>query len=140
MARRVLQFVDMTQRRAGTQLAMDGFVDGYAFSSDGRAFAVAVGPSERAPNGRVMLWDPATGTTGVKLDGATPFSGLAFAPHAPMLAVGGEGLGLWSMDGNQLWKVGTAEAGRVRLVSFSPDGRTLATVTLDGLVRLWQVG
>ena len=37
-------------------------------------------------------------------------------------------------------RFGGKAAGLVRLLSFAPDGRTLATIGLDGVVRLWRAG
>jgi WD40 repeat protein len=141
MARRTLQFGDVARGVSGPQQQLNAFVDGYAFAPDSSAFGIAIGPSSGVPEGRVLIWDPATSTTRLSVNGATAFTGVAFSPDSAVLATGGHGLSLWSTnDGRRLGSVGKADAGLVRLISFSPDGRTLATVGLDGIVRLWRVG
>jgi WD40 repeat protein len=119
---------------------LNAFVDGYAFSPDGSSFAIAIGPSTGVPEGRVLLWDPATSTPRLHIDGSTPFTGVAFSPQAALLASGGEGFTLWSTeDGRRLGGASLADAGLVRTLSFSPDGRLLATADLGGIVRVWSI-
>ncbi len=79
---------------------------------------------------------------------------LAVSPDGSLLALGYyDGRAeLWTVDPGQLhlamsWRVDPGRArvehddpgGIVRSIDFSPDGRTLATVTEDTSIRLWEV-
>jgi WD40 repeat protein len=45
---------------------------------------------------------------------------------------------LWSVDGREL-KTFTGHSDSVYSVAFSPDGKTIATGSLDNTVKLWSV-
>ncbi|MFJ9447952.1 trypsin-like peptidase domain-containing protein [Kitasatospora sp. NPDC101235] len=103
-----------------------------AFSPDGRTLAASSGTAQM-----VRLWDTATGLSydTLPVDGVTS---MAFSPDGLALAaVNHKGaLRLWENH------TGTSRTIAVGLtdsmaVSFSPDGRTLATGS-DSVVRLWN--
>jgi RNA polymerase sigma factor (sigma-70 family) len=106
------------------------------FSPDGKTLAVgyAKGPGDEG----VKLMEVATGTEVGSLAGFRA----AFSPDGKMVATG-------TIDGVlRLWEVATskelnsaeAHGGPVTYLAFSPDGKTLATVSnADDTVRLWDV-
>jgi WD40 repeat protein/serine/threonine protein kinase len=113
-------------------------VSSMAFSPDGTTLATGI------QFGRVVLWDPATGTEKAILqgyEGAWSRATVAFSRDGKTLATANN-RGLV-----RLWDVATARqfaslkghTDDVRSLAFFPDGETLATGSDDGTVKLWDV-
>jgi RNA polymerase sigma factor (sigma-70 family) len=112
----------------------------YAFSSDGKYFAVG-------GYGNLWLRDAKTGKVlsdlgeeleKVKLD----VRSVAFSPDSKTLAVGGYyggRLRLWDVAARKWGATLEGHTGAVLAVAFSPDGKTLASGGSDGTLRLWSV-
>ncbi len=113
-------------------------------------FSVAFDPKSNtlaaaSRDGTVKLWDAQTGElVGVLYGHVANVQSVAFHPQGTTIASGGGKSDLTL----RLWNPATLSERRtlratdvmeVYTLAFSPDGRTLAAGTIDGLVRLWNV-
>jgi WD40 repeat protein/tRNA A-37 threonylcarbamoyl transferase component Bud32 len=115
-------------------------VNDLAFSPDGRTLA-AVGDASDAA---VRLWDVETGVETTLPGHTRRVAALAFAPSAPLLATGSDDgtVRLWDYSARppRVRTLGPAAfGGWVRGVTFTPDGRYLATANANGTVYLLRV-
>ena len=63
---------------------------------------------------------------------------MAFSPDSKLIAVGGEKtVKLWHKSGRFLREI-KAHKGIVYGITWSPDGKILASASTDGTVKLWQ--
>lgn len=122
---RLLDVATATERR--TFESSEEGVGYMACSPDGKVVAMA----ERSA---VRICDMATGRLLRRLGNA---GSLAFSPNGLFLAIG---VSFWEVGtGKELFRIVEAGMGGVFGGAFSPDGRTLATSSWDGQVRLWEL-
>ncbi|MCZ0983478.1 caspase family protein [Streptomyces diastatochromogenes] len=122
---------------ARTFTAPTGWLDAFAFSSDGTLLAAAV------DNGEIRLWNTTTGDLVHVLTGhQKEVMDLAFVPGGKLLASA-------SRDGTvRLWNTGTGKqertltghSGEVYSLDVSPQGGKLVTGGQDNTVRVWSTG
>jgi WD40 repeat protein len=122
---------------AGVEYDEDGyeyetmiFVQGVAFSPDGRLLATTQGRSAR-------IWEVASGQERARLTHDHEVDGVAFSPDGRLLATACEYTArIWEVASGQ--ERARIETHKVDQVAFSPDGRLLATAE-DGSARVWEV-
>ncbi|MFI7542195.1 TIR domain-containing protein [Actinoplanes sp. NPDC049599] len=136
---------DRQQPQPLTTLPLRSLLTTAAFSPDGRTLAVGEGYN-------VSLWDLANlaapeRLTSIVLKDFTGFnvSMFAFSPDGRTLAAATDNDGtalLWDVadpaQPSQLATL-TGHSNEMMFIGFTPDGHTLATVSLDNAVLLWDV-
>jgi len=118
--------------------AHKGGIGGLQFSPDGRFLATV------QMQGNTRLWDTATrkmlesfDDAGDRSWGAGP--SVTFSPDSKILAVGSRRVKLWDIGRREVLALLEGHQAPIMCVRFSPDGRTLATGSLDHSVKLWNL-
>src|SRR5262249_17874165 len=104
-----------------------------AFAPDGKSFVSARGPVLRA-------WDPVAGKEQFQqFDGHHgSVAAVAVSPAGSTVATAGDGVRFWDAATGKPGSRIEAR-GRVAVLAFSPDGKTLAYGGADRVVHLWDV-
>ncbi len=119
-----------------------GWVNGLAFSPDGRRLALAGADAQT-----LHVWDVATGADVRPLRGhSSPLRALAFAPGGKLLATAGGDANdrdtevrLWDAATGKEVRVCAGHTGAVLCLAFAPDGKVLASGgEKEKLPRLWD--
>jgi WD40 repeat protein len=142
IARGTAQFADVATNALGVRLQFEDFVGHAVFSPDGTRLAtITAGHEANALSGLMQIWDSTSGKELARVSQTALFAFVAYSPDGALVATGSnDGLALWSAaDGAPAKKIDAARAGNVRLLSFSQDGSTLASVSDDGAARIWRI-
>jgi WD40 repeat protein len=112
-----------------------GFVDGVAFSPDGKRLATASWDST------AKVWDAVSGQELLTLRGHSGgVSGVAFSPDGKRLATASDDATakVWdAISGRELLTL-RGHSNIVISVAFSPDGKRLATASGDDTAKVWD--
>jgi hypothetical protein len=109
-----------------------------AFSPDGKTLAAG------SFTGPIQLWDLSSGQLLHTLEETVSNYGsgsIAFSPDGKLLAAGGgedQTAQIWDVASGKLLTTLKGHTGMVNKVSFSQDGKKLATGGLDGAVIVWD--
>jgi WD40 repeat protein len=88
----------------------------------------------------VRMIDPSSARQEYSLSQPGPIRALAVSPDGKVLAASDDAhVHLWDWASNREVARLTGHAGRVTGLQFSPDGRWLATASLDGTAKLWEM-
>ncbi|UKZ80988.1 hypothetical protein TrVFT333_008755 [Trichoderma virens FT-333] len=106
-------------------------VESVAFSPDGQLLASAHILS------MVTLWDVINGTQKYHLRGWVRGNSVAFSPDCQLMAIGNPaGTTIWSISTGDVYRKSSNSA---CIVSFSSDGKTLATTFPGKTIELWDI-
>jgi WD40 repeat protein/serine/threonine protein kinase len=130
---------DSAHRREVTRIGpVDRHIMCLTFSEDGKSLAGS------GVSSRVWVWDVDTGRPLVELGGhGDEYVGsVAFAPDGKLLAtttVSANEARLWELPSGRQIATLKGHVQGLTGVEFSPDGKTLVTVSYDRKVKLWSV-
>jgi centriolar protein POC1 len=90
---------------------------------------------------KATLWDMETGkATSSFSHSRVPLLRCCWLPDSRIAACGSDGMVyVWDSRENSLVQHYSAHSGPIRSISISSDGRTLASSSADGTVRLWDI-
>jgi WD40 repeat protein/predicted Ser/Thr protein kinase len=122
-----------TRKKTATFTGYSAGVRSVAFSPDGAFLAAS------SNDGSTKLWQVDEGRSAVWLKGYSGAS-IAFSPtNWKLLAIGGESkLKFLDVTQGELADL-PGHSEKISSVSFSPDGKTLASGSRDGTIKLWDV-
>lgn len=122
-------------RKVATVKALDNSITSVAFSPDGKWLATA------GRGGFLKLWSTSATVADVQIKGVpNDITSLYFTPDSSGLLISGveSELQLWDIESARRVHGYEGHQGRVLDSTLSYDGKWLATIATDGLIRVWQ--
>jgi WD40 repeat protein/tRNA A-37 threonylcarbamoyl transferase component Bud32 len=110
-----------------------------AFSPDGRQLAAALESFEGPERSIIKVWNVATGEEAVTIRERSVHFVVAFDPSGRYLLKEGprHTLKVWdARTGHAVGEIGR-DVDHIWAITFSPDGRRLATASSDGTIQVW---
>jgi len=121
----------------------EGWIEAIAFSPDSKI--IASGGNDRV----ILLWNVQTGESLGGLEQMDDLKSLAFSPNGKILAAGNcmdisakkikGAINLWDIQTRQIIHTLEGHERATECLTFSPDGKTLASGGWDGTMRFWDV-
>jgi len=112
------------------------------FSPDGRTLAIRL--SDPAQKGeQIQFWDLRSGRLQQRFSGTHRLKGIS--PAGKILIMQADRVGpkvpvqLWALPSGTLQHTLLAHTQDIEAIAFTPDGRSLATGSYDGTIRLWNL-
>ena len=103
-----------------------------AFAPNGKMLATGTGSTTK-------LWDVASGNELLTLPTGT-VKALAFSPDGHLLAAAiNDDLTLWELPSVNVYHTFNGHSNQINSIVFSPDGKSIATGSIDATVRLWGI-
>lgn len=140
-ARAQIQLQEVETGKLSASFEHEDFVSAMTLSADGKVLASA---AAKTVNGTeqpaVTLWDTASGNVLQTLVLPQTALGLSFSPDGSLLAVAtGNDVQVWEVASGKQLATLSGHSAAVNLVTFSPDGKSLASSAQDNELILWQV-
>jgi WD40 repeat protein len=114
-----------------------GAVNSLAFSPDGTKLATG------HYDGSIRVFDAKTGQSLKNMSTLGVVESLAFSPDGRILATGesydSTAVKLWLVDTGELLRTLDGHTHGVDFLTFSPDGKYLASASYDGMIRIWGI-
>jgi WD40 repeat protein len=108
------------------------------FSRDGKIIAVAIDDPDGV--GQVELWSPHGDLIDSFKGKTNEFSRVSFNSDGTKIALAGRKVKVWNRDGDDRDpQTFDAQADSVWGISFSPDGKMIASSSGDGTITLWNL-
>jgi WD40 repeat protein len=132
-SRGTIQLQEVETGKMGARFEHQDFVSAFALSKDGSLLASVAGIT-------LTVWDASQGTALKTFSLTNPANAVAFSPDGNLLATGsGKSIDIREVTSGKLLVSLGGHFDQITTISFSPDGKYIATTGFDNQLYLWQV-